>query len=393
MAAAVAVSAPAVSAAAAETAEMRGLWVECQGSNDTLVSKEKISGMFNRAASSNINAVFLQVHRGNKAWFRSSFADSGPCESFRKKYGIDPLTFSIEEAHARGIEIHAWVNVYRILKNMRAPILKRIGRGAITCDGKGKSLLSYPPKKLPDGGYWLDPGDGRVNEYLLKLVGELAGRYPKLDGIHLDFVRYPSPGSSGAGSLFSGGNDFGYGTRAVAAFKAKSGLNPLKMKKNRENCELWDGWRRDRVTDFVRAAGRRLRKINPKMQLSAAVFASAGRAYSEYFQDWRRWMEDGLLDFVAPMNYTIDSRMMKYRTKVAVSSAGGRRACIGLGAYLLTNKPSALLAQIRDVRSLGAGGVILFSYDAMLKRQSIFSLLKQRVFSRSCPPPPSTRKK
>ncbi len=53
---------------------------------------------------------------------------------------------------------------------------------------------------------------------------------------------------------------------------------------------------------------------------------------------------------------------------------------IGLGAYLLTNKPEVLLAQIRDAKQLGASGVVLFSYDAMLKRQSVFPLLRQRVF-------------
>ena len=379
----VAAASIALTACSASAVEMRGIWVECQGSNDTLSSKKKIEDMVNRVSSADMNTIFLQVHRGNRAWFRSSFADTGPCDDFVKKNGCDPLSYAIDQAHARGLKLHAWINVFRILKNRNAPILKRLGESAVTCDGTGKSMLSYPPDKLPNGlaGYWLDPGDERVREYLLGLVDELVRRYPKLDGIHLDFVRYPSSSGSGAGSFFSKGKDFGYGPKAVEAFKARYGLNPLTVKKTRENCDLWDGWRRDNVTDFVTAAGKRVRGIDPAMQVSAAVFAYAGRAYSSYFQDWRRWMEEGLLDFVVPMNYNTDSRRVKYQTQVAVSSAGKGKVYIGLGAYMLTKKPEVLLSQIRDAMGLGAGGVVLFSYDAMLKSPPLFPLLRQRVFS------------
>lgn len=375
----------------AET-EIRGIWVECQGSNNTLETKAKISEMINRASLSNLNAVFLQVHRGNSAWFRSSFADPGPCKAFRAKYGCDPLSFAIDQAHARGIELHAWVNVYRILRNTKAPILKSLGSGAVTCDGKGKSLLKYPARELPDNGYWLDPGDSRVNGYLQNLIAELVKRYPALDGVHLDFVRYP-PSPSKMGSLLAKGRDFGYSPRAVEAFRGVYGFSPLEMKKTGRNCGLWDDWRRDRVTSFVRETAERVKGISPKVQVSAAVFADVGKAYSAYFQDWRRWMAEGILDFVAPMNYTVNSKLMKSRTKSAVSSAGKGRVYIGLGAYKLTNKPDVLLAQIRDAMNQGADGVVFFSYDAMMKRQSIFPLLRQRVFSRACSVPVTARKK
>ena len=165
------------------------------------------------------------------------------------------------------------------------------------------------------------------------------------------------------------------------------------MKKTRENCDLWDNWRRDSVTAFVRAAGKLVKGGNSKMQASAAVFAYASRAYASYFQDWRRWKEEGTLDFVVPMNYNTDSRRVKYQTQVAVSSAGKGKVYIGLGAYLLTGKPDVLLQQIRESMRQGAGGVVLFSYDAMLKRPSLFPFLRQRAFSAPSPAPGTTEKK
>jgi uncharacterized lipoprotein YddW (UPF0748 family) len=280
------------------------------------------------------------------------------------------LKVAVDLAHKKGIKVHAWGNMFRVWGDADAQIIRKLGRAAVTRDSRGRSLLSYRKSSLPDGGYWLDPGDPAVRKYLVSVIEEILDRYPGIDGIHLDYTRYPYDEK--------GKVDFGYGEASVARFKKKYGADPFKCKGSKR--ALWDQWRRDQMTGFVREAAAVVHKRGK--QLSVATVADVKKCRSFTFQDWPRWIREKLIDFVVPMNYSSKRSVMKSRAEAVLKAvpAAKKRVVVGLGAYKLLDSPNALLSQIRDCRSLGAGGVVLFSYDNMTKKPAIFSFLGKKAF-------------
>lgn len=370
---------PAPAGASRPVREARGLWVECEGTGRTLNTREGIDRLVRRAEEGGFNLIFAQVYRHDRAWYDSQYADTTPFREIREQEKIDPLSYLVSRADRSGIQVHAWLNMFRIGRDRKSPVLRRFGEDIVTRDGKGVSLLDYPAGRLPDGGYWLDPGDPRVSLYLRHLIAETIRKYPGISGIHLDFIRYPF-NSPYAGSFWANRHDLGYGRESVRRFREKTGIDPLTMEITRSNCQAWDNWRRLQVNNFVADAGKLVRQLNPALAFSVAGIAWADRAYLSSFQDWRRWLEEGKVDFVATMNYGVDPRLAKYLTWSALAARGERQVYVGLGEYLLKDRPEDLLRQISDARQAGADGIVLFSYDSMISTPEIFKTLRESLF-------------
>jgi len=242
-------------------------------------------------------------------------------------------------------------------------------------DRQGRSLLDYPEGNVPPPdrqwveletpGYWLDPAVPGVVEFLEATVDDLARAAPDLDGLHLDYIRYPYTLPMIPGSRFRG-LDFGYGEIAKARFSAEHG--------GFEVGDQWDDFRRARVGDLV--AG--LRAHMPKRwKLSAAVLAYADRAYLTSMQDWRAWLEDGRLDFAVAMAYTRDERLLRYESRALHFGVGGDKLWLGLGAWLVADDPAQLAKQIELARSLQPPGIALFSYDALVAKPAALESLSR----------------
>ena len=353
-----------------DRSEMRGIWAECEGVNATLSNRAKIEEMVNRLRKTGFNTVFVQIYRGNRAWYRSGLADSTPYQQFYEREKTSPLKVAIDLAHKKGIKVHAWVNMFRVWGGADAKVIRGLGRAAVTRDSLGRSLLNYRKESLPDEGYWLDPGDPAVRKHLVSLIEEILEQYPDIDGIHLDYTRYPYDEK--------GKVDFGYGMASTARFKKIYGVDPFKCTASQR--ALWDQWRRDQVTEFVREAASVVHRRGK--QLSAATVADEKKYRSRTFQDWPRWIREGLIDSAVPMNYSSIRSVMRKNAEAVLNAvpAAKRKVIMGLGAYKLLDSPDAILSQIKDCRGLGAGGVALFSYDNMTKHPSIFSFLGKRAF-------------
>jgi uncharacterized lipoprotein YddW (UPF0748 family) len=228
---------------------------------------------------------------------------------------------------------------------------------------------------LDTPGYWLDPGDSQVQAALTALVEELVSRYPTLDGVHFDYIRYPYGIPTVPGSRYSNGLDFGYGERSVARFQAETGFSAFAAKDDPSVAQRWDDWRREQLGRFLRHVRGQIRRLKRDLALSAALLAWPDRAYQSAYQDWRLWLEQGLLDQGIVMNYTRDGRLASHLTRQAVAFRGRSKLFVGLGAYALLDQPDLLAQQIRDARQQGADGVVLFSYDNLLKRQPLLQRL------------------
>jgi uncharacterized lipoprotein YddW (UPF0748 family) len=338
----------------------RGLWVLCEGSRRVLEHPEQIPALIADARRLGVSDLFVQVYRGGRAWFDSSYADAAPYRALRESAGADTLAQLITQAHEEDLRVHAWVNVLSLASNRD--------------DRWGRSLLDYPGLDVPppDRRYyrmgtpavWLDPAAPGVADRLVATFAELLTRYPELDGLHLDYIRYPDVLPFVPGSRFGVGLDFGYGPATRARFRAETGLE-APFGDSLANANAWDAWRRDQLTALVVALRSAARTVLDDIELSAAVWSWADRAYLSQGQDWRRWLEDGLLEFAVPMAYTPDDRMLRYQAESYAGLAGADRIWVGLGTWLFAKRPERALEQIRIARAAGAAGDALFSWDAI----------------------------
>ncbi len=371
---------------AAVPSPRRGLWVLCEGSQRVLEHPDRIPALIADAGALGASDLFVQVYRGGRAWFDSTHADATPYRELRAATGEDTLARLIQAGHAAGLRVHAWVNVLSLAGNRSAPLLRELP-GAVAVDRQGRSLLDYPKLDVPaperryyrmgTPAVWLDPGAPGLAERIAATFAELLMRHPDLDGLHLDYIRYPDALPFSPGTRFGVGLDFGYGAASRARFQAETGLG-APFGDSLANADRWDDWRREQVTALVRLIGAAARVVAPELEMSAAVWTWTDRAYLSLGQDWRRWLEEDLLDFAVAMAYTTDDRLLRYQAEQFASLSEGR-VWVGLGSWLFADAPERAARQVEIVREAGAAADSLFSWDAIAEAPALREALAREV--------------
>jgi uncharacterized lipoprotein YddW (UPF0748 family) len=349
------------------------LWVPCEGSQRVLEHPDRVPGLLADARALGATDLFVQVYRGGRAWYDASLADARPFAAARDAAGGDPLRALVAAAHAAGLRVHAWVNVLSLASHRDGPLLAALGPAAPMVDRRGRSVLDYPNLELPapDSAFlrfgtpavWIDPAAPGVANALSAVFAELVARYPELDGLHLDYIRHPDVLPFSPGSRFGVGLDFGYGEATRARFRAETALE-APLGDAVANGSAWDAWRRERVTELVRAIAGAARRARPGVLVSAAVWASPDRSYLSLFQDWPRWVDERLLDFAVPMAYTVDDPLFGVYLR-SYAGLDPERLWAGIGSWLFADSPERGAAQLRRARASGLAGVSLFSWDAI----------------------------
>jgi uncharacterized lipoprotein YddW (UPF0748 family) len=361
---------------------MRGLWVV----RTALVSPQAVDRVVEEAREAGFNSLFVQVRGRGDAFYgsqlvsRSSLLWQQPAE-------FDPLARLVERARAAGLTVHAWLNVlltahfgqplpagHVLLLHPEWLMVPRSAAGA---------ALSAPPKALPRlvlqaargdadvEGYYLSPSAPGLAEHLESVVRELLRGYP-VQGLHLDFVRYPGP-------------DYDYSRAALLAFAhGGGGSNLLGLPP--QNPALWDEYRRRALTALVTRLIKAAREERAGVVVSAAVVPDEAQAVSHRYQDWPSWMERGLLDALCPMTYTPDSRIFRQQLEQARTHLGPRGVIwAGIGAYRLPL--TGVLEKIQVAREAGASGVLVFSHESLVP--SDLKRLRQEAFPPPAGPAPS----
>jgi uncharacterized lipoprotein YddW (UPF0748 family) len=324
-------------AAAPAPAEMRGLWVVRTG----LASPEAIDGAVDDAARAGFNTLFAQVRGRCDAFYRSSLVPRSPVLG-RTDPAFDPLARLLQRAHARGLQVHAWINVLLCAPSGRAL-------------PPGHLLLRHPSFAMVPGsrdagdaeGLYLSPSSAGVHRHLEAVVRELVGGYA-LDGLHLDYIRYPGP-------------EYDYSAAALAAFaryQQLAGATPLPPARAPA---AWAEYRRDALSALTARLARAAREARRGVVVSAAVIADEKQGLHEKFQDWPSWLEHGILDAVAPMTYAADPLVFSRQLAETIARAPRRRVWAGIGAYRLT--APVVVGRVREARAAGAGGVLVFSHE------------------------------
>ncbi|OGW81019.1 MAG: hypothetical protein A3G33_01430 [Omnitrophica bacterium RIFCSPLOWO2_12_FULL_44_17] len=335
----------------------RGLFVSVVENEIVLSSRERTNNLIDFAKKAHIQTLFVQIYRANKAWFPSKVGDSKPYKICLKKVSEDPFRLLIKEAHASGIEVHAWLNLLSLSQNEKAPLLGKYGTDILTRNvDKKRKLKDY---KI-DNQYFLEPGDLRVREELGKMVEEILRAYPELDGIQFDYIRYPDSNPH-----------YGYTKMNVKRFQKATGLKTIE-----ENSLIWKNWRREQVTDLLKLLVQKTRAIRPDIQISTTGCMSYVRAYHEAYQDWPGWLQTGLVDFVTIMSYPPTlSEFEKYISDARKRVDDFKKVNIGIGAYKLINSPGIFAEQFQFCEKAGGRSCVVFYYGSLLQNSALVNPL------------------
>lgn len=262
----------------------------------------------------------------------------------------DQLAACLAAARPLGLRVHAWMICFSTTQTTtdRMAVFRQQDWLLIGEDGRERP--------------WLDPSVPEIRTYLTHAVGELVNRY-SVDGVHLDFARYPDF----TGSL---------GSSVRLRFERGTGRNVVKwpqdVKAGGNRRVEFMCWRSEQVTDLVAAVRLQMRREAPGRMLTAAVFGKYPSCVDAVGQDWQAWIEQGLVDYVLPMNYTED--MAVFEQLIGAQSAKRaiwRHVLPGIGVTAAESRldPVQVINQIKASRRVGCSGYALFDLDMTLYQQ------------------------
>lgn len=358
---------------AAFSAPSLGLWVI----RDQLTTHSKIDEFITFARQNDIHHLFVQVRGRGDAFYQSRIVTFNELLPERN---WDPLAYTLQKAHAQGIKVHAWVNVFLLWTAEQPPRdpTHLIYQHPEWCsvDDDGIKDLERPFTEFQQNrteGIYLAPTVPDVRRYLLEVIRELAMNYD-LDGIHLDYIRYPKV-------------NYDYNVVGRMLFKDKYGIDPILLSiKNKEILKRlqeyniqeyinkWDDFRRAAVTSFVQDVSQMLANLNRPIMLSAAVKPDPDEARHFFFQDWEHWLKSQYLDFVVLMNYSKSNGQFENCLKKIDKQIAPHRIWMGIGVYNQT--PLETLNKIALTYSYRFPHIVFFSYETFQKDTAYYAVLR-----------------
>lgn len=355
---------PGAPQARAAQSEFRAYWVDAFG--EGIFNEAEITKLVAQTKAANLNALVVQVGRRgdcfcNRAMMPRTQANIAPLP-------FDPLDSLIAKAHAEGIQVHAWI-ITTAIWNFPANQPPANPNHVFNLHGPAKTgsdnwiMLRSDGANRGGADYYLDPGHPDAADYIAKMYTSVAANYD-IDGLNFDRVRYPDF------TLGLNVPSWGYNPVAVERFNALTG----RTGKPAPTDPLWAQWRRDQVTNIVRKVYVETHAIKPHLAISADTITygygpqSVGgwestRTYAEVLQDWRAWMQEGILDLNIPMNYKREHfttepnnqrRMYLEWNEFARDHQYARWLAIGSALYL--NFVEGSVTQIRKARIPNANG-------------------------------------
>ncbi|HOD19573.1 MAG TPA: family 10 glycosylhydrolase [Candidatus Fermentibacter daniensis] len=339
-------------AASGEPAGARYFWMSADG----LETTDGIDRLVNLAAASGANGIIVQVMGRGEAWYHSDLIpEAHVLDTF------DPLARVLLQARPLGLEVHAWVNAFLSWSAPTPPAdpahVLLAHPDWFMADPGGRSSASYSRQECEAAGIvgaTLSPAVPGVRSRLASICAELASNYD-IDGIHLDYIRYPNA-------------SFGFEPEARAGFFLSTGVDPVTLfqgsGRSRPSISgmenAWLDYRASLVTGTVRTVRAALRSAAPDVTLSCAVMADPGSALRDYSCDWRNWLEEGLVDFVCPMAYTTNRSRAG---ELAVSTTSTDPGSVVYGVAVFNQSLQSALVGATLALDNGARGICVYSLN------------------------------
>lgn len=330
--------------------------------------KQMLRDDFDRLQRAGINVILFQCRTRGYVAYKSAYEnwDAVFTGTFGKEPPYDPLAFAIEEAHKRGMELHAYMVTYPLMFAAQTAKL-----------GKKCAPVSHPELCQKCGNRWyLDPGVPGTADYLAKLCKEVVENYD-VDGVHLDYIRY---------------------MEKEVAFNDNVAYNKYGRGRNKAQ------WKRDQITNCVRAIGEAVRSVKPWVVLSCSPigkYSDLPRARSGGWnardavsQDAQLWLKEDLMDWLIPMLYFDGANFYPFVVNWQQESYG-HPVVPGLGVYLLDPQQKnwtgeAMQRQMNVSRQVGCPGIGFFRTKFLLENHKGIYDFTREFFRQPALTPAST---
>lgn len=285
-------------------AEIRAVWV----SDTTKLDWDKATRDLRTAG---FNTMYVNLASGGATFYAPG--------------GNDRIARGIELAHQRSLAVHAKLVTLFMFKSPPEFQKKMMADGRVMRRPNGQPLTQ-------NGYAWLCPSHPENRTMLANLVRDIVRRYP-VDGVQFDYIRYCEEPSCFCG-----------------------------------RCRNDNAWRQQQIDSLLAELATIARQTRPGVAISAAVFSDLHRAREEKAQDWQRWLQRGLVDYVCTMTYTTDPRAFESLVRQQVHWAGsGRRVVAGIGSWKM-RRVGEMTDYINLTRRVNLAGFALFSYDDLAAR-------------------------
>jgi uncharacterized lipoprotein YddW (UPF0748 family) len=357
--------------------EFRAAWVATVGNIDWPSKpglpadrqQRELVAIFDKAVELNLNAIILQIRPAADALYSSQLEPwseyltgqmGQPPEPF-----YDPLAFAVDEAHRRGLQLHAWFNPYRV----------RVS-GGLGSAAANHASLAHPEIVRKYGDFlWFDPGEPAAVDYFIAVLNDVVERYD-VDGVHIDDYFYPYQIKDEAGKIVPFPDDESY-NRAVSAGETLTR----------------DDWRRQNVNRLVQRMYEEVKRAKPWVLVGISPFGiwrpghpkgiEGLDQYATLYADARKWLHEGWLDYFTPQLYwKIESEGQSYPKLLAwwaEQNVKHRHLWLGNFTSRIRRRPNAretreswsaeeILRQIKATRAQpGATGNVHFSMKALMR--------------------------
>lgn len=328
--------------------EVRAVWLTTIGGIDWPHSyaqsersaekqKEELRAILDRLQKANINTVLLQTRIRATTIYPSQYEPWDGCLSGfpGKSPGYDALQFAIDECHKRGMEVHAWV--------VTIPVGKWNSYGCRQLRKRFPRLI----KRIDQDGY-MDPEATQTGCYLAEMCREIVQRYD-VDGIHLDYIRYPE------------------------TWKFRIGKDQA----------------RGNITRIVEKIHQAVKKEKPWVKMSCSpigkfddlsrYWSHGWNAYTKVAQDAQAWLKDGLMDELFPMMYFRGDQFFPFAIDWKEHSYG-KIIAPGLGIYFLDPKEgkwniSDITSELYHLRNIGEGHAFFRNKFLLDNHQGVYDFV------------------
>ncbi len=214
---------------------------------------------------------------------------------------------------------------------------------------KGRAVDGY-------GAIAMDPSDPVIRKMITDMVTELLTGYPEIDGIQVDYIRYPLPVFYQAGNY----EDFGYSSAASEAFQKQYKVNPATLKITDANWETWCDWRSDVITSFAEEISAAARAVKPDVRMGFTCFADANDRKNYVYQQPEIWAEKTIADAVYPMIYQATAEEQFRYAKGFEEISENADIVLGIGAYVRATEQS-MIEQLDMPRYMEFYGASVFT--------------------------------
>lgn len=350
--------------------EFRGIWATTTFFDGASPQPSDYQQLMDNLQSYNFNSIFYYAALWGMANFPSSYFlwNEHLTGTMGQDPGWDPLGYAIQLAHARGIRLHAKINTYQLWSAGSLPdepehianahpewIL--VGRDGNPMDNSADDLF-------------LNPCHPEVKELIRNVCLEMALGYD-IDGLHFDFIRFPS-------------RNYSYDPVTLNRFWARFGKSPDSLPAE------WDQWRRDQITELLLDIKNRVRRVKWDIEFSAAVWASRTSGIANFLQDMERWLEMGIMDFEVPMLYTTNLTTFESQLIDHLNHAHGRDIYSGVGVHQMGGNFTYLDQQMTVSRAQETSGVVIYKDPSLFPNHvpnAMADQLKANYFASATVPP------